>query len=100
MPITRRQFELGIDPAIEEWMEKLYDFLKDHKAEAYSADELEATFRVAPTTTALFVTRSPEQDALGRALAALLEIRAIDTREVRGVTYYAFKRPVDKSNWL
>ncbi|MEK7777623.1 MAG: hypothetical protein AAB303_03245 [Chloroflexota bacterium] len=40
MPITRRQFELGIAPAIEEWMEKLYDFLREHKDQAYTAGEL------------------------------------------------------------
>lgn len=34
-----------------------------------------------------------------QAIEVLTKLYAIDTLEVRGVTYYAFKNPVKKGSW-
>ncbi len=40
MPITRKQFEMGIDPKIEEWMKEIHSFLAQDKDTAFKKGEL------------------------------------------------------------
>lgn len=91
MPITAKQFELGIDSNIEGWMRKIHSFLASHKLEAFTsvelAKELEGfTFKGAPRRQA------PVQyldEAFQAAVEKLVETRAVDSRVVRGESYYA-----------
>ena len=40
MPITKRQFELGIDDQGEDFMRQMYEILAADRGSAYSRDEL------------------------------------------------------------
>jgi len=91
MPITRTQFELEIDAETEEWMKKVYMFLKDHKDEAFTSRELaeqlngfahKGTF----PSTVVFVPSL--NSAFELALEKLSEIGAADTRVIREESYY------------
>ncbi|MBI4311935.1 MAG: hypothetical protein HY681_09145 [Chloroflexi bacterium] len=91
MPISRRQFELGITPQVEEWMGKLYDFLADHRNQAYSEKELTMSLQVNPSVM--------ETGLLEYALKVLVATDAVDSRIVDGETYYAFQQAVEKGTW-
>jgi len=40
MPITRKQFERGIDTEVEQWMGSISEFLKEFKDQAFTAEEI------------------------------------------------------------
>ena len=91
MPITRKQFELGIDNAAKDWMKRLHSFLADHKAEAFSAQELAeregvewSTFDGEPVGDARFVHY---------ALDKLSRLDWVERRWVRDEWYYAYSSP-------
>ena len=44
MPLTKRQFELGVDEEGENLMRQVYDLLAIHPELAYSLQELEEAF--------------------------------------------------------
>ena len=101
MPITRRQFDLGIDEAVERWMINIHGFLSRNKEQAFSAEDLwKNVTHVLPTLTAhqqsipnparesLLVQFQRRDFELG--LQKLAEIRAIDVRYVKEQPYYAF----------
>lgn len=90
MPITKQQFDLGIDAQIERWMEAAYDFLHAHKALAYSLPEL-AQEAEKPT----MISYEKFQVALDRLMAR----GAIEARTVADTTYYAFANEIDKDSW-
>ena len=97
MPITGKQFELGIDSAVEGWMRKIHSFLDDHRDEAFTKYELAEQVNA-------FTRRYKEagkelKEQLAKLLAEfnsdfelaldrLLETGAVDTRLIRGETYY------------
>ncbi|MCZ6615397.1 MAG: hypothetical protein O6920_06425 [Chloroflexi bacterium] len=91
MPITKRQFELGINLDVEEWMEKIYDHLAEHKDEAYSSDELASVLGVESDFRA--------REIIGHALVVLAQLGAVDIREVRLTKYYTFQLPFKKGDW-
>ena len=94
MPISRLQFEMGIDEGIEALMVSVYDLLEDNHDAAYSEDEL---YR-------LFTANAPgsyiDTSHLDIALQKVVELGCVETRSVANATYYAFLCEVDKETWL
>ncbi|OHB89449.1 MAG: hypothetical protein A3D89_04605 [Planctomycetes bacterium RIFCSPHIGHO2_02_FULL_52_58] len=90
MPITRRQFELGIDNRVNELMIKVYELLESNRDQAYSLAEILENLRLTPAIYA---------DLLGIAIKTLRRIGAIEVSEVADVNYYAFRQAVHKDTW-
>lgn len=93
MPITRKQFELGIDAQIEAWMAKIHFFLADHKDEAFAgfelAEQLDGFSQEYKAFRLKGVSIGPMFDSVFElALEKLLETGAVDTRLIRGESYY------------
>ena len=84
MPITRRQFDLGISDAVEDCMGRVHEFLAARRNQAFSRDEI---FEAVSGEASLRVFN----DALDR----LAEIRAIDVRYLKGRPYYAYLEDLD-----
>lgn len=82
MPITGKQFELGIDSAIEKWMKKIHSFLIGHRDQAFTKKEIWEQCR---SSKYPFLDK---EDDFEVALEELLETGAVDTRLVRGEGYY------------
>lgn len=82
MPITRRQFELGIDHQLEEYMRRIYDLLQAHEDEAYSAEELGAELGL----TEFDLT---DWQRLNKALERLVAHDVTSERRVLDKRYYA-----------
>lgn len=80
MPITRRQFELGIDDVQEQWMVTISRFLEDNKNQAFSLQELGQALGLFGRPDHLY------------ALNRLVELGVASEREVAGVVYYATGR--------
>ncbi len=80
MPITKRQFELGVDPEIQHWMKEIYSRLSKHKNEAFTYNELWGLAGV-PALTSV----PPSFDY---ALGKLLGLNVVETRTVKGASYY------------
>ena len=109
MPLTRKQFELGIDKHVEEWMRRIYSYLSQHKEEAFTEDELAKGLGVeepsAPISSnnmarASYIKAEQEYrdklQLLNKALGKLIEIGVVETGEVRATIYYALgRRPLE-----
>lgn len=92
MPLTRRQFELGIDEEAEGWMRQLYQFLSDHRDLAYSSDELR---RIVQGNS----TELDEKEKFEHVLYLLTEIGGLDVRVVRDLQYFTFLEELDTTSW-
>ena len=93
MPLTRRQFELGIDEESEQWMRQVYRLLADHPDLAYSAAELYQDV----------VGESPEltkTKKFDHTLFILGEIGGVDVRVLDGSHYFAFLEELDTAGWV
>ncbi len=93
MPLTKRQFELGLDEEAEDWMRQAYQLLAGHRDLAYSAEELR------------HATLGESSDAtlwkkFDHALYILAEIGAVEVRIVDGLQYLAFLEEVDTESWV
>lgn len=93
MPITKLQFEMGIDGGIEALMVALYDFLDEHQDTAYSEEELYRQFGVKDPGTYI------DSSYLDIALQKVVETGAVEARSVANSIYYAFLRHIDKATW-
>ena len=93
MPITKLQFEMGIDAGIEALMVALYDFLEEHQDTAYAEEELYQQFGVSDPGTYI------DASHLDIALQKVVETGAVEARSVANSTYYAFLQEIDKSTW-
>ena len=85
MPLTKRQFELGVYDETEGLMCLLYDLLSQNRHLAYSEGEL------------LEMHNGKSEGRTGqirRALDALTNAGAVQSREIDGTLYYAFYREV------
>ena len=89
MPLTKRQFELGVDEEVENYMREIYTLLDHHKELAYSYPELLQND----------AGRPPDETKFERALEVLIEIGAVDKRDVTDTDYYAFARTVNTNSW-
>ena len=93
MPITKLQFEMGIDAGIEALMVALYDFLEENQDTAYAEEELYQQFGVSDPGTYI------DTSHLDIALQKIVETGAVEARSVANSTYYAFLQEIDKSTW-
>ena len=93
MPISKRQFELGIDEDIQVWMRKVYEMLSHDRESAYSYEELVDSF-LGDTFS------SRQRDYFRRALEVLVEVGAVVMRWVTDTDYYAFRREVNAESWV
>jgi len=82
MPITRRQFDMGIDNEIEKCMGKISSFLAEHKDEAFSIEELS---EVCYGEVRSFI----EGKTVAEALDKLVE-QEVESRKIRNVYYYSW----------
>ena len=97
MPITGKQFELGIDSAIEEWMKKIHSFLVEHRDEASTQYELAEQLdgfseRYKKLSFGAVGVVAEFNSTFEMALEKLVETRAVESRLVRGQSYYRVGR--------
>ena len=92
MPLTRRQFELGIDEESESWMRLVYELLENHRHLAYSAEELREAI-LGQATDAF------KAEKFGRAVDVLAQISAVDKRWLDDIEYYAYLQEFDTGTW-
>ena len=92
MPLTKRQFELGIDEESEALMREVYGLLAANDGLAYSIRELRKTVLGSP----LPVSRSYK---FKQAVEALVGIGAVDLRKVGKTDYYALLQEFDTGTW-
>lgn len=86
MPITRKQFELGIDSTVEDWMEKIYTFLDQNKTQAFNSSEIGAALDAPSNYGEMGYA---QERAFNSALEKLVEMNAVNEREVEGTIYFA-----------
>ncbi len=85
MPISRKQFELGIvDADVESWARRIHIFLAEHKEEAFTRGELREQFGLRPDGWDM--TTEPFDVALYK----LVELKAAEERTVQGKSYYSY----------
>ena len=104
MPITRKQFEMGIDNKTEEWMGKIQTYLCEHIEEAFSKEELRQYFGTTlvelleehqkriveqQKNVDAFYFLPDEKSAFNSALGKLVETDDIEVRIIRDVYYYS-----------
>ena len=93
MPLSKRQFELGIDEEGEEWMRQAYHLLAEHRDLAYSTEELQETILGAGVSAA---TKSPK---FAQVLDVLAEIGAVDKGKVDRTNYYIVGYEFNTDTW-
>ena len=86
MPLTRRQFELGIDADIENSMRQIFEFLIGNRDLAYTEEELSETLKL-------------RGHIFQRALEVLVELGAIESRAVVSHWYFGFAHEIDEETW-
>ena len=94
MPISRLQFEMGIDDGIEALMVSVYDLLESNPDAAYSEEELYRRF------TANAPGSYIDTSHLDIALQKVVELACVEARSVANATYYAFLCEIDKETWV
>ena len=94
MPISRLQFEMGIDDGIEALMVSVYDLLESNPDAAYSEEELYRRF------TANAPGSYIDTSHLDIALQRVVELACVEARSVANATYYAFLCEIDKETWV
>ena len=85
MPITRRQFEIGIDEKLGEWMRKIYDFFVKYKDAAFTFDEVWKAFYADKEPN----IKTGEGKLFYDALDKLVELAAVEKRLIGDKFYYA-----------
>jgi hypothetical protein len=86
MPVTRRQFELGIDQEIEDFMKKIYLFLAQRSDQAFGEEEIfqEHAVEMPDRLSALY------KHPLHIALERLVEQEAAKKKGIRDRNYYTY----------
>ncbi len=96
MPMSRRQFELGVNNREADLMREVYEWLTNHSDLAYSVSEIaEALLGPEPVQR-----HGMDIMYLDKALDVLVGIGALEQRIVRGTGYYAFLQEFDTGTWL
>ena len=88
MPLTRRQFDLGINDEIEALMRAIYQRLEGQKDAAFGELEL-----------ADGLGRTPDDKYLSIAIKVLQRVYAIEKRVIENQAYYAVLREVETETW-
>ncbi|MBM2826152.1 MAG: hypothetical protein HW403_216 [Dehalococcoidia bacterium] len=85
MPITKEQFQKGLNEKIGVWADKITEFLALHENEAFTEQELRNELGLPGYED------QPSDDgyAFGWAFEHLLETRAVEGRVVSSSLYYA-----------
>ena len=91
MPLTKRQFEIGITAQGEEWMRRIYEFLSGDRKHAYSRAELYEKF---------VEDMGMDPNQFPSALDALEKVGGVEAGEVRGTMYYTYRLDMDTVNWI
>ena len=99
MPLTRRQFELGIDDEGESWMRQVYELLSSRKELAYSRRELGQHVLDRPGKSDVFDKDATMRAKFERGLEILQVLGAIEKRELGDTDYYAFYEGIDTISW-
>ena len=84
MPITRKQFDLGITEEIEDWMRNVHEYLAEHEDAAFSIDDLDEYFEVDDIA-------GTNWQNLRIALMKLAELGAAVKRTIGGADYYRYR---------
>jgi len=84
MPISRKQFERGMDPAVEEIMGKINHFLTQHKDEAYADLELAEAITSGSG-------EKVELEVFKQALVRLMELAMAEKKVIGDTEYYSCK---------
>jgi hypothetical protein len=92
MPLTKRQFELGVDEEGETMMRQVYELLAAHSELAYSLQEIQGAI--------LGQNSFDTSGKVQRAVKALVGIGAVDQREVGERDYFAFLQVFDTGTWM
>ncbi len=92
MPLTKRQFELGVDEEGEALMREIYGLLASNSDLAYSFKELQSAVLGKPTPVSRI-------GRFKRAADALVAIGAAESRKVAKTDYYAFLQEFDTGTW-
>ena len=92
MPLTMRQFELGIDDGAESWMRSVYNLLAERQELAYSSQELEE-FSLEASSPVL------KRDKFRESLDVLVRMGAVEKRWVDETDYYAFSQRFETKSW-
>lgn len=92
MPLSIRQFDLGINEEIESLMREVYWLLVRNPELAYSSKELRQAILADSSEVA-------NNESFGRALDVLAELRAVEMRWVNDEDYYAFHREFNTESW-
>lgn len=100
MPITRQQFETGINESLLNAMRRVHRFLSENKDKAFTESEIIAVateggdvnvtnhLHAGPIVEA---TRYHDR-AYSPAVSKLVEIGAVEARRVRGTLYFTYRR--------
>lgn len=94
MPITREQFELGIDSRIESQMREIHSFLAKHRDEAFTLTELGRACGVR-VKEGFEGPIWAEEPAFVEAVKKLVELGAVELRPVKKDWYYAWRAPLE-----
>lgn len=96
MPLTKRQFELGVDEEGEEFMRRVYQFLSAHPELAYSQDEIQEMIRAQDP--------SADEIKVEKTLEMLSGIGAVEKRQFDSTgyrtDYFAFLQEFDTGTWM
>ena len=92
MPITKRQFDLGIDLLGHEYMIRIYELLADDQELAFSEEELRNPILGDSSS-------DQQEEQFDAAIDALTRIRAITKKVVTDTNYYAFLEKFDTVTW-
>ena len=98
MPISRRQFDLGIDKETDDWITKIHQFLSEHKDEAYSEDEIRVKLNLKSSKYRYTFSSENIGDSKTHfkiAIDTLVESGAIGKKEIQGINYYIYIKPID-----
>jgi hypothetical protein len=82
VPITRKQFEAGVDDQIEARIRQIHTYLAEKRDQAFTAEELQA---------AILGSSWEYNDAFRAALQKLVEIAAVELRRIGNESYYAYQ---------
>ena len=91
MPLNKRQFQLGVGEETETLMRTIYGMLAKDREHAYNADE------VLKGLDKRFMHEWRHR--FDHALEALVEVGALELRDVDGTSYYAFHIEIDQNTW-
>ena len=100
MPLTKRQFELGITDEVENWMRAVYNLLGGHKELAYSQQEIiDSLLGEEPISGDSYLEYSRGSRNIEHSLGVLAGIGAVERRKVGYQEYYVFQQELDTDSW-